>query len=80
MVAALLPVLSWAQQGTSGLIVEEIASDSAAAKAGLKLGDRIVSYDNRQLSSPAAPEADKTTRLARKKSCLQCDAVRTCLR
>ena len=57
MVAALIPVLSWAQQGTSGLIVEEIASDSAAAKAGLKLGDRIVSYDNRQLSSPTALEA-----------------------
>ena len=57
IVASLIPVLSWAEQGTSGLIAEEVASDSTAAKAGLRPGDRIVSYDNRQLSSPAVLEA-----------------------
>ena len=37
-----------------GLIVEELASDSPVAKVGLKLGDRIISYDGKLLASPAA--------------------------
>jgi CHAT domain-containing protein/Tfp pilus assembly protein PilF len=41
----------------SGLVVEEVVADSPAAKAGLKVGDRVLSYDGKSLPSPAALQA-----------------------
>src|SRR5687767_179462 len=41
----------------TGLVVEEVPTDSAAVKAGVKVGDRILSYDSRPLASPAALQA-----------------------
>src|SRR5688572_23621371 len=52
--------LVWAAgepQEMPGLVVEEVLADSAAAKAGFKVGDRLLSYDGRPLSSPAALQA-----------------------
>jgi len=36
-----------------GLVVEEIAADSPAAKAGLRVGDRLLTYDGKPLTSSA---------------------------
>src|SRR5215469_4319654 len=69
--AVLFPLLSPAQQREPGVIVEEIAIDSAAAKAGLKLGDRIVSYDSRQLSSPAAFEAAQANTFGKQEAAME---------
>jgi hypothetical protein len=44
-------------QNVSGLLVEEMSGDSPAMKAGLKPGDRILSYDNKPPFSPAALDA-----------------------
>ncbi len=41
----------------SGLVVEELSSDSPAAKAELQPGDRIISFDGKALASPAAFDA-----------------------
>ena len=38
-------------------VVEDILKDSAAAKAGLRFGDRILAYDGKPLLSPAALQA-----------------------
>jgi len=46
-----------APQELPGLVVEEAVTDSAAAKAGLKVGDRVLSYDGKPLPSPAALQA-----------------------
>jgi CHAT domain-containing protein/Tfp pilus assembly protein PilF len=46
-----------ALQSMPGLVVEEVGADSLAAKAGLKVGDRILSYDGKALPSPAALQA-----------------------
>ena len=43
-----------AQQNKPGLIVEEVVADSPAAKAGIRIGDRLLTYDNKELISPAA--------------------------
>jgi serine protease DegQ len=40
-----------ALQDLPGLFVEDVLPDSAAAKAGLRPGDRIVSYDGKTLAS-----------------------------
>ncbi len=42
---------------STGLVIEKIVADSAAAKAGVKIGDRLLTYDNKRLSSPAALQA-----------------------
>src|SRR5579871_388574 len=43
-----------ATEQTLGLIVEGVASGSAAERACLKSGDRLLSYDGQPLPSPAA--------------------------
>jgi CHAT domain-containing protein/Tfp pilus assembly protein PilF len=40
-----------------GLIVEEIIADSSAAKAGLKVGDKLLTFDDRALTSLATLRA-----------------------
>jgi CHAT domain-containing protein/Tfp pilus assembly protein PilF len=57
MCATLLPASCRAQQDAPGMIVEEIMPDSLAAKAGLKIDDRILSYDGKALASPTALDA-----------------------
>src|SRR4030095_30719 len=42
------------QQSVPGLTVEEVVAGSASAKAGIKPGDRLLTYDNKELISPAA--------------------------
>src|SRR5579883_2734095 len=42
---------------SSGLVVEELADDSVAAKAGLQVEDIVISYDGKLLNSPAALQA-----------------------
>jgi CHAT domain-containing protein len=42
------------QQEPRGLVIDEVAADSAAAKAGLKAGDRVLGYNGKSLPSPAA--------------------------
>ena len=56
MMVALMRAAIAAKEPT-GLVVEEILADSTAAKTGLKVGDRVLSYDGRPLPSPAALEA-----------------------
>ena len=47
-----------------GLVVEHVAADSAAGKAGLAVGDRLLTYDGKALPSPLALQAlqDNTVR------------------
>src|SRR6185436_7488068 len=45
---------SSAYSATPGLIVEEVVADSAAAKAGLRVGDKLLTYDAKPLPSYAA--------------------------
>ena len=57
---ALIVVMSLespAPQELTALVVEEVAADSAAARAGLMADDRIVSIDGRPLRSPEALQA-----------------------
>ena len=51
MPAAVLP------QDAPALVVEEILDDSAAARVGIAAGDRVLSYDEKALPSPAALQA-----------------------
>ncbi len=46
-----------AHSEVKGLIVESIAADSVAAKAGIKVGDWLISYDGKSLTSPAMLQA-----------------------
>ncbi len=55
----------------SGLVVEELSSDSPAAKAELQPGDRIVSYDGKPLASPAAFDALQQNTFGRKNVVLE---------
>ncbi len=59
---ALGPVQPFSHSATEppageGVIVESIAPDSIAAKASLKVGDRLLSYDGKPLRSPATLQA-----------------------
>jgi len=56
-IALLLAKAAGAFQKISGLIVEEVVTDSVAARAGLKPGDYLLSYDGKPLASPAALQA-----------------------
>lgn len=44
-------------QEPPAIVVEEILPDSAAARAGLHVGDRVLSYDGKPLLSPATLQA-----------------------
>src|ERR1700704_3632618 len=44
-------------QEERGLVVERVPADSAAAKAGLAAGDRVLTYNDTPLPSPAAFQA-----------------------
>jgi len=57
VVATPLASTAGAQQQVEGLIVEEVPPASAGAKAGLKVGDRLLSYDGKPLLSPWTLEA-----------------------
>lgn len=46
-----------ASQGMLGLVVEAVGADSAAAQAGLRVGDHLLRYDGKPLLSPAALQA-----------------------
>ena len=62
---------SFGAQHVSGLVVEELSSDSAAAKAGIHLGDRVIRYDGKLLPSPAAFDALQENTFGRKDVVLQ---------
>ncbi len=62
---------SFGAQNVSGLVVEELSSDSAAAKAGIHLGDRVIRYDGKLLPSPAAFDALQENTFGRKDVVLQ---------
>jgi CHAT domain-containing protein/Tfp pilus assembly protein PilF len=57
--------------GLPGLIVEVVTPDAPAAKAGLKVGDRILTYDERELGSPAALEAAEGNTFGKQEIALQ---------
>lgn len=58
-------------QNTYGLVVEAVAADSIAAKAGLKVGDRIMSYDDKPVLSPAALQALEDNTFGKKEVALK---------
>jgi CHAT domain-containing protein/Tfp pilus assembly protein PilF len=41
----------------SGLLIEDVAAGSAAERAGLRVGDRVVSYEGKSVTSPAVLQA-----------------------
>ena len=43
-----------AQQKPASLVVEAVAADLPGAKAGLKIDDRIMTYNDKEVASPAA--------------------------
>jgi CHAT domain-containing protein/Tfp pilus assembly protein PilF len=57
LVGSSLFATSPAPQDGPGLIVEQIVGDSPAVKAGLKIGDSVLTYDGKPLPSPAALQA-----------------------
>src|SRR5262249_9792824 len=54
-----------------GLVIEVVVSDSPAAKAGLKVGDRLLLYDGRPLPSPAARQAAQENTFDKKEVALR---------
>lgn len=60
-----------APQALPGLVVEQVAAASAAAKAGFRPGDRVVSYDGRPLDSPATLQAAEENTFNRTEVLLQ---------
>jgi S1-C subfamily serine protease len=57
VVAALLMTTAFAAQNPTGLIIEELVSDSPGRKIGLQAGDRILTYDGKTLPSPSTLQA-----------------------
>ena len=57
LILAAVTSLEITAQDPPALIVEAVVTDSAAAKIGLAVGDRLLSYDARPLPSPAALQA-----------------------
>lgn len=55
---------------TPTLVVESVAPDSPAAKAGVKVGDRLLSYDGKPLPSPAALSAAQQNTFGKKEVAL----------
>src|SRR5262249_13532687 len=53
-----------------GMVIEAVVSDSPAAKAGLKVGDRLLSYDGKPLPSPAALQAAQENTFGKKEVAL----------
>ena len=66
MMASLVSAAGPSQE-LPGLVVEEILADSAAAKAGFKVGDRVLSYDGKPLPSPAALQAAEENTFGKEK-------------
>src|SRR5579883_3132782 len=56
---------------SSRLVVEEIAAESVAAKAGLRVEDRVISYDGQPLYSPAALQAAEKNTFGKKEVVLE---------
>jgi CHAT domain-containing protein/tetratricopeptide (TPR) repeat protein len=56
---------------SSGLIVEESTGESAAAKAGIQPGDRIIRYDGTLLTSPSALQAVEENTFGKKNAVLE---------
>jgi CHAT domain-containing protein len=48
----LTPLTSPCQQEVKGIIVESVSPDSSAEKLGIKVGDRLLTYDGKPLVSP----------------------------
>jgi tetratricopeptide (TPR) repeat protein len=53
------------------LVVESVTPDSPAAKAGVKVGDRLLTYDGKPLPSPAALQAAQQNTFGKKEVALQ---------
>jgi CHAT domain-containing protein/Tfp pilus assembly protein PilF len=71
LVTLLVPERTAAQQKMPGLVVEAVATDSLGAKAGLKNGDRILTYDDRELGTPAAFHAAQENTFGKKELVLR---------
>src|SRR5437899_1913899 len=54
-----------------GLVVETVAPDSLAAKAGIQAGDRLLVYDGKSLASVAALQALQQNTFGKKEVGLQ---------
>jgi len=57
LLATLLAGIAFGAQNRSGLIVEELTTDSPARKIGLQPGDRTLSYNGKTVASPAMLDA-----------------------
>ena len=57
-------------QELPGLVVEEFLTDSAAARVGFKVGDRVLSYDGKPLPSPTALQAAEENIVGKKEVAL----------
>src|SRR5262245_37383052 len=75
LVALLMPMAlvngMQAPQNLPGLVVEEVSANSLAAKAGLKVGDRILTYDEKALASPATLQAAVDNTIGKKEVVLE---------
>jgi tetratricopeptide (TPR) repeat protein len=69
--ATLLVKTAFGLQNIPGLIVEEFTGGSPGGKAGLQVGDRILSYDGKALASPAALEAAQENTFGKKEVVLE---------
>lgn len=54
-----------------GLIIEEVTAGSPAARAGLKVGDKLLTYNNQALLSVAALQAAQQNTVGKKEAILQ---------
>jgi CHAT domain-containing protein/Tfp pilus assembly protein PilF len=60
-----------ASERVTGLIVEEVSANSEAAKAGVRVEDRIISYEGKLLHSPAALQAVEENTFGKKEIVLE---------